>query len=229
MEKRYQQNARMFEPSTIVTFSRLDRHRREDFSTAVQAALVNGIAIQSIVEDGVGQYRADEYSVVVDSMPPATTTESLVALLLVDLNATVNDDMFDLMCAFSRTGGGTPKVGDIYDIDILGPDNGSVMLTEIGTEHFIFTTIKGGGLGEHPESGSREFGFEGDGAGKRFYTRGLSRAQNHLSSLAGEEPQRKTWKSLTRGIANRIIQSGGLIRSGSELENTRMYTEKPDF
>jgi hypothetical protein len=76
-----------------------------------------------------------------------------------------------------------PSIGNVYDIDIAGPDDGDVVLVEKTSTHFIFQAIKDKDSGRHPENGVREFGFERNPDGSvNFYTRGVSQA-----ALSGSE------------------------------------------
>jgi hypothetical protein len=101
---------------------------------------------------------------------------------------------------FKNRTSGVPVVGGIVDIDIQGPDNGSVIVGEIGATYFIFQTIDSGTYGSHPENGSREFGFERNGNQITFYTRGVSRSGNFLVGWVGAGAQQKGWTALLRGI-----------------------------
>jgi hypothetical protein len=179
-------------------------------------------SLQSI-EDGSGDYIYDEYSVIIDAMPADLSAEAFLTEMTVDLNKAVNDDLFDAINVFSRRPTTEqPEVGNIYDIDILGPDNGSVVLVDRTPNRFVFQTItthsagSGYDTGSHPEYGSREFGFEAvQGGGIKFYTRGASRPRNAAVGVGGKLPQATGWTRLMRGISDAIEARGGTPRKNS--------------
>ena len=189
-------------------------------TSAVQDALrSHGASVQSVTR-GSGTVVYDEYSVVVNTMPPALTPEQYLREMAADLNRAVSSEDFDDVNTFERTAPdrrrGAPAVGDVYDIDILGPDNGSVMLVESTADHFTFQTVTTSQTGEHPENGSRSFGFERLGGGAvKFYTRGVSRPGSDLVRIVGGGIQTKGWTALVTGIGAALVRRGGTLRPGS--------------
>lgn len=197
------------------TFMRL-RAESWQTSAAVIAGLREGYAVFQLLKDGAGDYVHDEYSIVVEAMPRGKSAESFLEDLATDLNGTVRDAGFDTINVFKRRRGGKPMIGEIIDIDIMGPDNGSMILVETTPTYFVFQTVDSDKMGSHPENGSREFGFERLGSGGyRFYTRGVSRPGNFIVRLAGAIPQRRGWTRLMMGISSRVVQLGGQSSPGS--------------
>jgi hypothetical protein len=189
-------------------------------TAAVTAALgPHSASIQSIASGGwLVVY--DEYSIVMDAMPPGLTAEQYLQEMAQDLNVAVGDSTFDSINVFARTAPdkarGAPAIGDVYDIDIKGPDNGSVMLVESAPDHFIFQTVTVPQTGTHPEFGSREFGFQRlEGGAIRFYTRGASRPSSELTGMIGGIVQEKGWTAMLTGIGATLARRGGTLRSGS--------------
>jgi hypothetical protein len=189
-------------------------------SPAVQGALgPHGASLQSAAR-GAGPVVYDEYWIVMDAMPPRLTPEQYLAEMSTDLNHAVHSSVFDDINVFQRTQQdqrrGAPAVGDVYDIDIRGPDNGSVMLVESTPNHFIFQTVTTSQTGEHPENGSREFGFQPQPDGSvRFYTRGVSRPGSEIAGIVGAPIQRRGWTAMLTGIGATLQSRGGRMRSGS--------------
>ena len=175
-----------------------------------------GASLQSI-SDGSGDYIYDEYSVIIDQMPSGLTPEEYLGEMGTDLNKTVHDDMFDTINMFKRRATTkTPEVGNIYDINIMGPDNGSVVLVEKTSSYFVFQTITTKKTGTHPEYGSRQFGFTRlRGGAVKFYTKGASRPANAAVGAGGRLPQTIGWTRLMRGISDSIQDRGGRPRPGS--------------
>jgi hypothetical protein len=182
-------------------------------SAAISAALTAGGATLQSITSGTGDYIYDEYSVVIDRMSTGLIPEAYLDEMAKDLNKAVNNPSFDSTNIFKRINGAgsrPPKVGDIYEINILGPDDGSVMLVEKTSSYFIFQTVSTTSIGTHPEYGSREFGFEKiKSGGILFYTRGASRPGSMLIGVVGKGLQTKTWASLVIGIGNEMTSRGG--------------------
>jgi len=201
-------------------------HRRlktEGWSSdpAVVAALkAQGATFQSSSDWWAsGDFIHDEYAIVMDTMPSGTTPEAYLAEMAADLNKAVNSADFDSINTFHRRplGTGGPAVGDVYHIDIKGPDNGSVMLVESTSDHFIFQTVTTKEDGTHPEYGARQFGFEKlQGGAVRWYTRGTSRpAMTPGGGTIGRHAQEAGWTRMLRGMAAELVKRGGTERSGS--------------
>jgi hypothetical protein len=187
------------------------RLRSEGWKTdgRVQAGLIGAKAVLQSVEDGSGDYIYDEYRIRVDALPEGTTPEAFLLEMARDLNGTVNNLIFDGINKFRRQVGGDPTVGEVIPIDILGPDDGAVILAELRSNYFIFQTIDSDIMGSHPENGSREFGFEAQGNVILFYTRGVSRPGSIIIRIAGSIPQSVGWTQLCYGIAEQITRRGG--------------------
>ncbi|QZH74746.1 MAG: hypothetical protein JY451_13970 [Erythrobacter sp.] len=172
---------------------------------------------------GSGTYAYDEYSVLISGMPSNVSAGEYIRRFSNDFNGTVNNGLFNAMNMFSKRTSGDPKLGDIYDIDIAGPDNGSIVVVAIssgfGTSDaegwFDIQTITCKKYGTHPEYGAREFGFEKVDQGYKFYTRGVSRPENALVRIGGKFPQAASWSALMKGISTSISQLGGSPKANS--------------
>jgi hypothetical protein len=95
-----------------------------------------------------------------ESMPKELSPEAFLLEMARDLNGTLDDLVFNTINRLQRQRGGSPSVGEVIGIDILGPDNGAVILADLQPNYFVFQTIDSDTMGSHPENGSREFGFE---------------------------------------------------------------------
>ena len=189
-------------------------------STVVAALKSQGATLQSSSSGWAsGDFIHDEYAIVMDTMPSGTTPEAYLGEMASDLNKAVNSSDFDSINTFHRRplASGGPAVGDVYHIDIAGPDNGSVMLVESTSDHFIFQTVETKEDGTHPEYGARQFGFERlEGGAVRWYTRGTSRpALTPGGGTIGRHAQEKGWTRMLKGIAAELVKRGGTERSGS--------------
>jgi hypothetical protein len=205
----------------------LQRLRAEAWQSSgeVQAGLVGGKAVFQLLKDGSGDYVYDEYTILVEAMPEGKSPEAFLKEMALDLNGTIENPNFDAVNEFKRRPGGQLKVGDIVDIDILGPKNGSVILVELKPHYFIFQTIDSDETGFHPENGCREFGFERVNGAFRFYTRGVSRPGNVVFRFFGAGPQRDSWTALMKGISAKIVKLGG---RSNPATFTEWKDEKPE-
>jgi hypothetical protein len=172
---------------------------------------------------GSGTYVYDEYSVTITSMPPGLTPEEFLLEFAKDPNGTVSHGLFNSINVFTKRTKTDPRIGDLYDIDIAGPDNGSIVLVALspgfgvstGDSWFDIQTVDCDKYGSHPENGAREFGFEYVSDGVKFYTRGVSRPGNAAIRLAGAAPQMMGWTSMMKGISNTIAKRGGMPKANS--------------
>lgn len=205
------------------------RHRRvlQDWlpSDVAQSMKTNGLDHQPIAE-GNGPVNFDEYSVTVEKMPPGVTPEQFLQRLANDPNGTLQNGGFDRWVEFDRRGSDrTPaRPGAIYDLDILGPDDASVVMRDQSSSHFTLTTVNGKPHGEHPIYGNREFGFRRNQDGSvTFYTLAADRMDlangKTLAGEAGKAAQASTWNAWTEAIQETITRQGGRVRPRSRTES----------
>jgi hypothetical protein len=112
-------------------------------------------------------------------------------------------------------------LGTVIAIDIEGPDNGSVMVTDYASDHWTFSTIFDPKYGVHPVSGHRDFGFERNANGSyTFYTRGVDRLSDvgggtmyeiseYFNSSFPLSRADALWKSFQNKISNYVNSHGG--------------------
>ena len=189
----------------------------------VNPALNDASAKYQLLGDGYGDYVYDEYSVVIDKMPAKLTAESYLLEFSKDPNGAVDRGLFNFINVFKKRSPSVPKIGDIYDIDIIGPDNGSIVLVDLspgfglasGASWFDIQTIECEKYGTHPENGAREFGFEYQGAAAKFYTRGVSRGHILGGQTAGAAFQTLGWTGMMKGISEALRKRGGAPRENS--------------
>jgi hypothetical protein len=156
-------------------------------------------------------------------MPPNLTAEAYLLEFSKDPNAAVHRGLFNFINVFTKRSNCTPSIGDIYDINIIDPDNGSINLVDLspafgartGDSWFDIQTIECEKYGTHPENGAREFGFEYVTDGVMFYTRGVSRRHFLGAQLAGGAFQNLGWTGMMKGISESIKKRGGRPKEGS--------------
>lgn len=174
------------------------------------------------LKSGAGPVKCDEYSVEITSMPSGLSAEAYLLEFAEDPNKAIGSSGFNFINVFKKRTPGRVCVGDIYDIDILGPDNGSIVLVDTsksfgkstGDMWFDIQTIKCDKYGTHPECGAREFGFNYARDSVVFYTRGISRART-TAHRTGNPIQHRGWMAMMKGIAGSIKKRGGTVKDGA--------------
>ena len=133
----------------------------------------------------------------------------------------------ELLADFKKKSGSDDglRVGDEFEITILGPWNGSVRVTEVGATHFEFITLEG-----HPEAGRIRFEAhyldESPGV-LRFEIRSRARSRDGLVAFAyntigvGKRVQEATWVEFCKRVA---AASGGQAL-GNVVVETLTHTE----
>ncbi|MCL7986761.1 hypothetical protein M8998_02285 [Sphingobacterium sp. lm-10] len=114
-------------------------------------------------------------------------------------------------------------LGAVVGIDIAGPDNGSVIVSNYGSHGWTFSTIYDPKYGQHPVSGHRDFGYTQNANGSyTFYTRGVDRLTSwdgeFARKYAKEFPFRQAdalWKSFQDKINEFVRSHGGSASSDS--------------
>ena len=133
----------------------------------------------------------------------------------------------ELLADFTRKDGqeGPLKIDDEFHITILGPWNGSVRVTEVGSTFFEFITLEG-----HPEAGRIRFEahyLDGRPDVLRFEIRSSARSRDGLVAFAydtlggGKLMQEATWTEFCR----RVAQTSG----GQALADVIVETDRHDL
>ena len=108
-------------------------------------------------------------------------------------------------------------IGTIFDINIWGPDNGAVVVSQFEDSPnscfcWTFTTITNNNSGTHPVSGNRQFGLNQESDGSwTFYTRGVDRATQNmlgLTSSIGFPSADGLWNCIMNNIQNTVDAEG---------------------
>ena len=203
------------------SFARL---RAGDWTANAQIAAANDASckFQPLIS-GNGTYVYDEYSVIISKMPSNLTAEAYLLEIARDPNGAISEGLFNSINVFTKRTKTDPKIGDIYDIDIVGPDNGSIVLVALspgfgissGDSWFDIQTVSCDKYGSHPESGAREFGLEYVPEGIKYYTRGVSSPNNAMVGAVGALPQITGWVAMMAGICGTIRRRGGTPKDGS--------------
>lgn len=201
-----------------------DRLRAGAWTAKAHIAAANDASCKfQSLSSGNGTYVYDEYSVIISKMPSNLTAEAYLMEIARDPNGAVNQGLFNNINMFTKRTKTDPKVGDLYDIDIIGPDNGSIVLVALspgfgissGDSWFDIQTVTCNKYGSHPESGAREFGMEYVPEGIKYYTRGVSSPNNVVVGAAGKLPQITGWVAMLAGISGTVRRRGGIPKANS--------------
>ena len=164
----------------------------------------------------------------IDVARPRHTPAQLMAEVKADVAAFAPEMLAD----FQKKEGAGPglRVGEVFEITILGPWNGCVRVTEVGDTRFEFITLEG-----HPEAG--RIHFEAHCLDERpdvlrFEIRSRARSRDGLVAFAydtlgvGKKVQEATWVEFCRRVA---AASGGQALGAVTVETlTRTETAGPN-
>lgn len=127
-------------------------------------------------------------------------------------------------------------LGAVVALDIPGPDNGSVIVSDYSSTGWTFSTIFDPMYASHPVSGHRDFGFTQNTNGSyTFYTRAVDRLTNAggttlkavadflLPSLSPFAIADALWESFQSKIENFVNTNGG----NSTVSDPQIY--RPDW
>lgn len=127
-------------------------------------------------------------------------------------------------------------LGAVVALDIPGPDNGSVIVSDYNSTGWTFSTIFDPMYASHPVSGHRDFGFTENANGSyTFYTRGVDRLTNVggtalqavadflLPSLSPFAIADALWGSFQSKIIDFVNTNGG----NSTVSTSQIY--RPDW
>lgn len=142
----------------------------------------------------------DQFSVFMNDLPIVNghrlSLEEFVTYVRTNMNSFV-DTNFASFSPHGLTGENEAAIwqsnnplGAVINIDISGPDNGSVIVSEVnlggyGAAGWTFTTIHDPWNRDHPVSGTRIFGCYETGDGYVFYTQGADRLTNWFQNMVG--------------------------------------------
>lgn len=111
----------------------------------------------------------------------------------------------------------------IISIDLLGPDNASVISSLDGSDRWRFSTIYSEEDGGHPVTGNREWGIDANDDGSfTFYTRAADRPTGDFDdflSIGGFTIAHWLWQSLQDGVAAFVNANGGSATTRYPMSN----------
>jgi hypothetical protein len=192
-------------------------HRRP---RPVERELLWGDHKVQLPSDGVGKLFYRRYSVTIDQ------PQINEAALLKQIELNFPDFSPKVLADFTKTRGDrhTLRVGDEFNIGILGPWDGKVRVSEVKRNSFTFVTLEG-----HPEAGQITFAVvpdPGRPGALRFEINSWARSRDALVNLSyeqmkiGKEVQKNVWTIFCENV---VAASGG--KQAGEVE---VITEQRD-
>lgn len=178
-------------------------------------------SVQSVF-DGLGDLNTDLYAVRISKPLLAAGTAMTPEAFLEYVRLHINDFVDNSLSTFNPLEPvdapiwlSANPLGAVIKIDIQGPDNAAVLVSEQDSHHWRFTTVQTpfSLTGTHPVSGNRDFGLKVDTDGWTFYTRGADRATDPAAFLASDiltfPKADQLWRSLQAKMAAYVIANGG--------------------
>jgi hypothetical protein len=207
----------------------LARRREDDF---LFSGRYTSWKIQTINE-GHGLINLDYYPVHVSSLPSINNSRFSANRFLNYFRKNINlfvDPDKSVFEPYDRNAASkwysTQIVGSIIHIDlgpqkkggipISGYDDGSVIVSDVSSSSWTFSTIQTPGDMQHPVSGNREFGFDAQPDGTYiFYTRGADRVTGWMDLLIQQttgsifDNGDILWRGMQQRLADFINSNGG--------------------
>jgi hypothetical protein len=184
------------------------------------------------IEDGRGPINLDYYPIQVSAMPVSGNHTMQPNELLEFIRRNMNSfvDQHPDGCKFAPyeplidTNMWAPPFltmpfpGAVLSIDMISNhinvEDGSVVLSESDSSHWVFTTLWSPNDLGHPVSGNREFGYTPTHAGEFiFYTRGADRVTTWVDEALANTvftAADRLWISFQRRVAEFVNNNGGL-------------------
>lgn len=183
--------------------------------------LLKGAHRAQLAQEGHGILFHRRYRVVIDR--PRLKARALMDAVKADVHAFSPT----LLADFKKSKGAphTMRPGDEYAINILGPWNGKVRVTEVTPTSFTFVTLKG-----HPEAGQITFAVTHHGTAPGalcFEINSWARSRDALVSLSyhegkiGKKVQENSWVT----FCERVVEASGGVQHG-EIEVTTDELDK---
>jgi len=158
----------------------------------------------------------DFYGVPV-TLPPGMTPEMLLEQMRDGLNEGVRPPDgrgtdFDDIVDFPNAGPGGRQVGEMTDLNLVGPDNGTIIYNDVDISDgdYSVNTATTDSAGLHPVAGRRSWGYVPYGDGQfMFYTSGSDTHNLPGSDVIGQGAQLETWMAMSRSLQDRVREMGG--------------------
>jgi len=188
----------------------------ELYNWRVPAAVVatlgpRNMQVQSI-HDAHGELNLDLYEVRCTRLPTGMSEIDVLRRLRTHLNDFVdtrNSEFEPYEAGDATRWNGASPTGAVIHIDVVGPDNATVVASLVEDRRWRFSTIRSPRADAHPVSGHREFGVRRDGEAWVFYTRGADRSTHGIGETLVFAGADHLWRSLQSRLTEWINANGG--------------------
>ncbi|HEY5712486.1 MAG TPA: trypsin-like peptidase domain-containing protein [Allosphingosinicella sp.] len=180
-------------------------------ASVVSAIQARGMSVQRIA-DAHGELNLDRYEIVVDTPPPGMDGAELLKRFLHNINGFVDTDNTEFNpygpADAAQIVSANP-VGAVFNLNIIGPDNAAVVVSQANASHFRVSTVNTPDTGDHPVSGHREWGHSMRDGKIILYTRGADRATGSIATSVVFAGADHLWRSFQRKMVEYINANGG--------------------
>jgi hypothetical protein len=208
------------------------------FQWSMPASLVNeintrGFTVQTI-DDAVGDLNLDFYKVDITRFPQGWDGSRLLQHFMRHINDFIDTDYTEFS-PYSKSDeqrlASSNPLGTVFKLDMAGPDNAAVVISDVQPQYFSVTTVHTPETGDHPVSGHRMWGYAVEPDKTVFFTRAADRPTllpqgfQQVIFLGAE----KLWESLQRKMAAFINDNGGsatIVKPFSERFNPTAVREE---
>ncbi len=172
-----------------------------------------GFSVQTL-DAAVGDLNLDFYKVLIRRFPAGWDGPKLLEHFIRNIDSFINTTYCDFTpyeaVDEQRLASANPR-GTVFFLDMLGPDNAAIVISDKQKQFYVVTTINTPRTGDHPVSGHRQFGYILEGPKTTFYTRGADRATlgfpgTERAIFKGGE---LLWESFQSKLADFINDNGG--------------------
>lgn len=216
-----------------------------DIQATVNKRFRGGKRACQAIEEGHGPINLDYYPVRVTELPSAAGRKMPPEEVLEHIrrNLTVFVENSPNGCKFSpydadidRDAWLPPTIGGaagaVLSIDMIGngvkADDGSVVLAESATDHWVFTTLWTPGDLYHPVSGNRLFGYVPEAGGFVYFIRGMDRVSTlvHAAGMAAVfASSDHVWRSWQQRVAEFVNGNRGAAAVEPSVANRYDWEE----
>ncbi|KQW01526.1 hypothetical protein ASC87_14400 [Rhizobacter sp. Root1221] len=211
---------------------------RDIFQWTVPASVVNeinarGFSLQTI-DAAVGDLNLDFYKVDITRFPSGWDGPKLLQHFMRNINQyidTRNTEFTPFSDQDAQRLASANPLGTVFRLNILGPDNAAVVISDVKPQYFSVSTIYTPETGDHPVSGHRMFGYANEPGKTVFFTRAADRPS--LLPMGFQEAiffgADKLWRSMQSKVVAFVNDNGGvatIIEPFSERFNPTAVREE---
>ena len=172
-----------------------------------------GFTIQTI-DAAVGDLNLDFYKIDITRFPNGWDAPRFLQHFMRHINDFVdtgNTEFIPLTDGDAQRLASANPLGTVFKLDIMGPDNAAVVISDVKPQYFSVSTIHTPDTGDHPVSGHRMFGYANESGKTVFFTRAADRPTllpQGFQQLIFKGAE-ALWQSMQKKVAAFINDNGG--------------------